>query len=462
MTGIMLTRNVPLTVFALSIAPILILLNLHFGRTIRRRATESKQIDTDLTTVIQRAMASMGLILAFGREQQESARFQAAVNRSVGGSMRLSWQENLYPLAMQIVFALAGAVVFGYGGYLVYRDQFVLKVSGGMSVGDIIVFMAYLGQLWDPLRLAVGFFAGVQGHAAAARRVFDVLDQPVAVRDAADAAELPVRPRTLTLQDVRFAYGNGVPALRGIDARIRPGEMVAFVGASGSGKSTVLHLLLRLYDPTGGRLMLDGFDLRRLRLADVRRHFALVPQDTVLFSGTVAENIAYANPQAGMEEIRKAAQSAGAAGFIERLADKYQTRVKEGGRNLSGGQRQRIAVARALLSRAPILLLDEPTSAQDPAHEGQILRTLRELHGKRTIILVTHRLSMVVDCDRILVLDRGRIVERGTHDRLAALRGRYAAMLEGGRPATGPVRVRSISHGRGGRPPTGGRHRHPM
>lgn len=213
--------------------------------------------------------------------------------------------------------------------------------------------------------------------------------------------------------------------MTGVNAAIRPGEMVAFVGASGVGKTSLLNLLPRFYDPTLGKLMLDGIDVRDVKLKDLRRHIALVLQDSVLLPASVAENIAYGRPSATAAEISRAAKLAGADAFIEQLAEGYAAPVLEGGKNLSGGQRQRIAIARALLTEAPILIFDEPTSALDPEHEKRITQTLRDLKGKRTIIVVSHRLTTVVDCDRIFVLHAGRIVETGTHAELLDRRGHY-------------------------------------
>ncbi|MFL5055546.1 MAG: ABC transporter ATP-binding protein, partial [Microvirga sp.] len=214
----------------------------------------------------------------------------------------------------------------------------------------------------------------------------------------------------------------------GLSAEIRPGEFVAFIGPSGTGKSTLLALMLRFYDPTAGALRLDGVDFRDARLADVRAHMALVGQDSIILPATVRENIGYGRPGASRAEIAEAARLAGAAAFIEDLPEGFETVLAEGGQNLSGGQRQRIAIARALLSRAPFLILDEPTSALDPEHERHLVDTLFALRGRRTIVLVTHRLESVVHCDRIFALAAGRIVEAGTHRRLLGRGGVYAQM----------------------------------
>ncbi|NEQ24425.1 MAG: ABC transporter ATP-binding protein [Microcoleus sp. SIO2G3] len=429
MIGIMLSRHVLLTVFALSFTPLLILANWYFEGKIKRRAMKSKRTDALMTSTMQQAIELIGLIQSFGREATESRRFARVVEQSVAASMRLNWLETLYPLAVQVIFALGGGVIFGYGGYLVYRDQFLRPVPNGLTIGDLIVFMAYLAQFWDPLGWVLGFTTKIQTFLASCDRVFAVIDEPLAIADKPDAQPLPVRPRTLALWDVSFEYSPGRPVLRKISASIEPGEMVAFLGPSGTGKSTLLNLLPRFYDPTEGRVLLDGIDLRTLKLCDVRKHMAIVTQSSPLFPGTIAENIAYGRADAEFHEIREAAIKSGAAEFIETLPEQYDTLVTEGGQNFSGGQRQRLAIARALVTKAPILILDEPTSSLDLKHEQWVIETLQRLRRFRTIILVTHRLETAVDCDQIFVMQGGEIVESGTHAELLARRGLYERML---------------------------------
>jgi ATP-binding cassette, subfamily B, bacterial len=435
MTAIMLSRNVSLTLAAFAVAPLMIWSNWRFGMRIHQRALESKQIDADLTSVIQQGMARTGLAQAFRREGYEFGLFSAAVGRSVRGLLRLNWQEQLYPLARDSILAVGGAIILGYGGYLVYRDQFITPVAGGMTVGTLIIFMDYIRKLWDPLKWLTEFVAKVRVFEAAARRVFRIVDTPLSVMDAPAAKPLPVRPRALILDEVGFGYRTGQEVLRGISAEIRPGAMVAFVGPSGTGKSTLLSLMLRFYDPTRGALRLDGFAYRDIRIADLRRHMALVGQDSVLLPASVAENVAYGRPEAARDEIARAAEMAGAAAFIEDLPEGYDTVLAEGGQNLSGGQRQRIAIARALLAEAPFLILDEPTSALDAQHEQHLVETLDRLKGARTVILVTHRLESVVHCDQVFVMSGGTIVERGTHRQLLARNGSYAHLWRRSSPA---------------------------
>ena len=385
-----------------------------------------KQIDADLTAHIQQAMARIPLAQAFRREAFEFRRFSGAVGRSVEALLSLNWQEQLYPLARDGILSVGGAIILGYGGWLVYRDQFLVPVADGMTVGTLLIFIDYLRKLWDPLKWLSEFFAKVRIFEAASRRVFRVLDEPEAVVDSSAARWISSKPRTLTLERVSFDYGSGKQILTDVSATIRPRQMVAFVGASGAGKSTLLSLMLRFYDPTSGALRLDGVDFRNVRLEALRAHFALVAQDSLVLPATIAENLAYGRQNATRADIERAAEDAGAAEFIHPLPDGYETVLAEGGANLSGGQRQRIAIARALLSDAPFLVLDEPTSALDPEQERRLIETLHRLKGSRTIILVTHRLELVVDCDCIFVMSKGQIVERGAHDALISSGGAFS------------------------------------
>ena len=439
MTALLMTRSVPLTLIAFSAAPVLAVANVAFGRRLKARSIECKEMDSRFTTTVQRSLSCIGLVQAFGREGEEFSRFHASARETVRAWWRLNRQQIVYNLIVGATFGVAGAAVVAYGGYLVTR--------GRLTPGDLLVFTSYLAMLWQPLCALTGFYASMQGGVASAQRVFEVLDRDPVIADAPDAVRLPRQPRTLELDNVGFAYRNEAglehDVLRNVSMKIEPGQLVAFVGTSGGGKSTLLNLIPRFFDPTSGSVKFDGVDARKVRLADVRKHVAMVMQEAIILPTTIAENIAYGRPTATAEQVRAAAEMAGAAEFIEKLSAGYQTRLSENGYNLSGGQRQRVGIARALLTEAPFVVLDEPTSALDPHHEQLVTDALRSLKGKRTVILVSHRLSSVVDCDQIFVLDRGRVAERGTHAELIARHGIYHAMarqqgLANG-PAAGPV-----------------------
>ncbi len=430
MTLILLSRNVSLTLAAFSVAPFILWSNWRFGLQIHQRALVSKQIDTDLTSTIQQTMSRVWLAQAFRRERREFRFFRRAVLRSVHALLRLNWQEQLYPFARDSILAVGAAIILGYGGYLVYRDQFLRPIATGMTVGTLIIFLDYVRKLWDPLKWLAEFVAKVRLFEAAARRVFRILDTPESIVERPGAIHLSVQRRNLTLNHVSFGYRSGQTVLRNVSAEIRDGEFVAFIGPSGTGKSTLLSLMLRFYDPTGGALLLDNADFRSVRIADVRAHMALVGQESIILPASVAENIAYGRPGSTRRDLRRAAELAGAAEFIEQLPRGYDTPLAEGGQNLSGGQRQRIAIARALVTNAPFVILDEPTSALDPQHEQHLVATLLRLRRLRTIVLVTHRLQSVLHCDQIFVMQNGAIAERGTHESLLARGGSYAAMRD--------------------------------
>ena len=429
MAWIMFAMNWRLAAVSLVAVPLLVLTHKWSQRTLARHWTEAKDADMGLMTAIQRSIASLWLTQAFGREADEYDRFNRSVGHTVRLMLRVHWREVVYTLLVASILGLGSALILGYGGYLVYRDQFVYHLGGaGLEIGGLWVFLSYLSRFYEPLNKLTGSGSTLAQGAVQARRVFEVLDQDPVIKDGPGAIDLPRQPRVVELRDVSFEYAPGNPVLRDVSATIRPGSMVAFVGPSGVGKSTILNLLPRFYDVTGGAILLDGHDVRTVKVASLRKHVAIVLQENPLLPTTVAENIAYGAPHATMDQVRRAAEMAEAHAFIEALPQRYETVLNENATNMSGGQRQRLAIARALITEAPLLILDEPTSALDPRNEQMITETLGHLKRQRTIIIVSHRLSTVADCDEIFVMDEGRIVERGTHDELLARRGMYYRM----------------------------------
>ncbi len=420
MAWLMFQMNWQLTLITLSVAPLLLWVTKLFAEPLKKRWLEAKEVDAQLTTSIQRSVASIGLVQAFGRETDEFNRFHDTAVNSIRANIRQAWQDSYYWLLVGAVFGLGYAVIFGYGGWLAYRNL--------LAPYDLLVFLGYVNQVYAPLQAISGSGANIQGGVAGVQRVFEVLDRDPVIQDVPNAIHLPRQPRVLSLKHVNFEYRPGESVLQDIDVTIRPGQMVAFVGSSGVGKTTLLNLLPRFYDPTSGSLTLDGADIRTVKVKDLRAHVALVLQENLILPTTVAENISYGRPAASEAQIEHAAQLAGAASFIDKLPQKYETALTESGSNLSGGQRQRIGIARALLTEAPIMVFDEPTSALDPDHEAKIVDTLKNLKGQRTIILVSHRMSTVSDCDQIFVMEAGKILERGTHDELVATGGAYYRM----------------------------------
>ncbi len=424
MAVVMFSFNWKLTLAALTVVPALLFTIKYYGKKFKVLYTKSYEYDSNVTTAIQRSVSSIGIVQAFGREKDEYENFAATQGSSFRFKMTLHWNEVLYWLWLGTIFAVGSAVIVGYGGYL------VLTKPESFTAGMLMAFVGYLAQLYSPLSSLTGTGASLAGAMAQVDRVIEVLDRDPVIKDAPDAIHLPKQSRTLTLEDVGFEYRADTPVLQGVSCKIEPGQMVAFVGSSGVGKTTLLNLLPRFYDPTRGAMKLDGIDARKIKVADLRKHVALVLQESVILPTTVAENIAYGRPDATDEQIAHAAKLAGAAQFIEKLEHRYDETISESGANLSGGQKQRISIARALLTEAPIMVLDEPTSALDPQNEHLITETLRELKRQRTIILVSHRLSTVADCDQIFVMDGGKIVEQGTHAQLIAQRGLYYSMAK--------------------------------
>ncbi|HSU69582.1 MAG TPA: ABC transporter ATP-binding protein [Tepidisphaeraceae bacterium] len=419
MTWIMFAMNWRLALVAVSIMPVLFIAIRKYGGVLTRTSIRANQIEADLATTVHRSVATMGLVQAFGREGDEYGRFRDGVGRSSSAWVKMHMQGMVYWSILGLCFGIGTALIVGYGGYLSWK--------GAMDAGILWVFFQYVtAQLYGPLQSLSGSETELRRGLAGMMRVYEVLDTDPEIKDAPDAVDLPRKSRVLELNHVSFAYSKEAdPVLRDVSVRIEPGEMVAFVGSSGAGKTSLLNLLPRFYDPTGGAVRLDGTDMRKLKLKDLRKHIALVLQESPILSATVAENIAFGNPGASEAQIREAARMAGAEAFVESLPQKYRSPLHEGGQNISGGQRQRIGIARALATEAPILVLDEPTSALDSHNEQMVTETLRGLKGTRTVVIVSHRLSTVTDCDRIYVMEAGRIVEQGTHEGLIAARGTY-------------------------------------
>ena len=363
----------------------------------------------------------MATVRAFANERAEERQFLRrthAVFTSIRRGIHADARVTAAAGAAELTARLA---VLGYGGWLVVR--------GALSLGALLALWGYIGGVFAPVTLLVDLYPAVRKAAVALESVFEVLDADEESPDLPDAVPAPALRGRVTLEDVRFAYGDGRPALDGIRVDIAPGETVALVGPSGSGKSTVLRLVQRVHQPTAGRVLLDGHDLRGLQAASVRRQLGVVPQEVVLFAGSIAANIAYGRPTATRAEVEAAARAANAHDFITDFGAGYEHRIGEGGRGLSGGQRQRIAIARAFLVDPAVLLLDEATAALDAESERAVQDALRALRRGRTTLVVAHRLNTVRDADRILVVQGGRVVGDGPHERLLAECATYAALV---------------------------------
>lgn len=411
-----------ITAMVLCLVPLPVLVGLAAKRQQTRRDRMQHAFWMRLWSGYTEVLHGMGTVRAFAREHFEEQRLLrrirwafASIQRGVHVDARVTVAAGLAELAARVI-------VLALGGLLVVR--------GELTVGSLLAFLGYVGGVFAPVQQIIELYPTLRKAGVALASVFRILDAEEEVPDVPDAVDCPPIRGALRFEHVRFGYRDGQCALDDFDVEVRAGETVALVGPSGGGKSTVLRLLQRVHVPAAGRVLVDGHDLRTLRIATVRRQFGVVPQDVVLFNDTVAANIAYGSPTATGAQIVEAACAANAHGFIMDLPDGYETLVGEGGRALSGGQRQRVAIARAFLVRPAVLLFDEATSALDADSEEAVQQALRALRQGRTTFIVAHRLSTVRDADRILVVDAGRIVGEGTHEALLATCPLYARLVE--------------------------------
>jgi ATP-binding cassette, subfamily B, bacterial len=390
-----------LALVALAVAPILFLLTHVYGRRLRRQAKAVSKVESSAMTVIQEVLASIRVVKAFGQEEREQDRFVERSNEGLRGKLRVAVATGVLGLLVGLTVAVGTAAVLYIG---------VTHVQSGLiTLGELLVVMAYLAQLYGPMETLSKKAADLQVAMVSAERAFALLDQTPDVVDRPDGKPVARAAGAVVFDGVSFAYPGNLPVLHEISFNVAPGARVGIEGRTGAGKTTLMSLLARFYDPAVGRILLDGIDLRDYRLADLRNQFAIVLQDPVLFSTSVAENIAYARPDATEAEVVAAAKAANAHDFIVKLPEGYDTRVGERGMRLSGGERQRISLARAFLKDAPLLILDEPTSSVDTKTEGLIMEAMERLMRGRTTFIIAHRLSTLDGCDVRLHLDHGRL-----------------------------------------------------
>jgi ATP-binding cassette subfamily B protein/subfamily B ATP-binding cassette protein MsbA len=406
-----------LALLSLAVVPFLMMAIVRYAGRIRKETAALQAQESDVLARASEGLSSIRVVHAFGRESHEIDLFRQECRHALEANLRLSMTNVASTFVVGTFLAVGMAALLWAGAGEV--------MAGRMTLGDLLVFLAYLGMLYSPLEQLSYTAWSMEGAAAAAQRVFEVLDTPDDVPDPKEVVRLPAGAGAIEFQGVGFRYARGDEVLHNLSFRIQPGESVAVVGGTGAGKTTLLSLLPRFYDPTEGKILIHGVDLRNLSKKELRGRQGLVLQETVLMNGTVQENIAYGRPGASFREIEKAAQEAQADQFILGLPQGYQTSVGERGVMLSGGQRQRIGIARAFLRDAPILLLDEPTSALDATTERELLDVLGKLMSRPTTLLVTHRLHAAHRADRILVLEKGRLVEQGKGEELLTQKGAY-------------------------------------
>ncbi|PYI83641.1 MAG: ABC transporter ATP-binding protein [Verrucomicrobia bacterium] len=414
-----------LTLLSLAIVPLIVGAIYFFAHRIRRESTSIQEQESAVLAQAQEGLSSIRMVHAFGREDFEVRQFHQQARQSLQANLRLTLTNVNSALVISTLMVIGTAAMYYVGTLHV--------LAGTLSLGSLLVFSAYLLMLYQPLESLTYTTWAMEGATAGAKRCFEVLDRQDDVIDLPEAIPIAETNGALQFENVSFRYAPDRLVLHDLDLDISPNQIVGLVGGTGAGKSTLMSLVPRFYDPTSGSIALDGRNLRKITKKSLRAQISLVLQDTLLFSTTVRENIAYGRPNATEEEIIQAARRAQADDFIRQLPNGYASLVGERGGHLSVGQRQRIGIARAFLKNAPILLLDEPTSALDPATESAIMETIKELMRGRTTLIATHRLATIHGLDQIIVLEHGRIAEKGRGPDLIARGGIYAKLYSSGK-----------------------------